>query len=205
MRLRESLLQAVLAGLVGFAAAMWTMADSPEQSVSPAPQARVANPGEVAHERAARHWARAARIEHLAIDAREARATPTAPLPDPEVAIQNVRDHASEREGIHGSEAVDAAWADQTEVAVAKGLEPVAEEAGFDVLRIDCRTESCRIDLSWASYDHARLEADRLVDAVRAVSCGIDVPLLPPSDPAAAYESAFYLDCSRPRPTGFSS
>src|SRR5690606_31828294 len=100
----------------------------------------------------------------------------------------------------HQMQRVDGAWAPSAEASLATGLDSVAGPAGVDVLEMQCRASSCRLDMRFGSRDAARTNTEALVHTVYpGLNCARHMYASEPGDPTDSYEAALYLDCSLQR------
>jgi hypothetical protein len=203
--------QTIIAALVGFGAAMATTAVRSGSEPAPPSSRRVrvqakAAPQAKANEvvqrieraRAARLARRVAELERT-VDQPDQTASAPTPM-TPAQAMRRVRARTATRERRHQAQRVDSTWSDEANRAIRGDLAALASRTGLDIVDVDCRTDVCRIDLGWASYEQAQSNAGHLAEDIRSLNCAIHVPLPPPDqDRTQSYQSAVYLDCARLR------
>ncbi len=95
----------------------------------------------------------------------------------------------------------DSAWAPSAAETVEKELSALSETAGFEVQKVECRTNGCKATVKFDNYQQAKMNAQQLVLQPFSLECasGITVP-----EPGAdlenqPYEATLFLEnCARP-------
>ncbi len=193
---RPALLNTVVAAAVGFGAAAVTLGVGSSDAVEATTPAGSASAETVAPRTP---------VAPAALSAVSRRGAPPpmledqAPLPEPAAVAAYVERTARSRAAAHAAEASDRVWAKGAERRVLDALATIADRTGFEDPAVDCRTNLCRIDLTWGDYEHAEEDSGRLLTALHDVPCAIHAPLPRPDEPGRPYRSATYLDCSRAR------
>ena len=126
-----------------------------------------------------------------------------APIEEPPIspaeADAHVLQHRLQREQSFAKEPVDRVWS--TDAARSFRADFGAfEGAVFRVGDVDCRTSTCRVQLTWDSYAAARAQAKKIVQYDYATNCMREILTPEPDNPEAPYTASVYFDCkSAPR------
>jgi len=97
----------------------------------------------------------------------------------------------------HDRESRDNIWASRLESQIQEQLSNAPENSKMKFERVDCRTRTCLVVISWPSSEEASEDVRLPARALSTVPCGIRP--LPQSMPPTTgyYQATLYLDCSR--------
>jgi hypothetical protein len=116
---------------------------------------------------------------------------------DPDVRLEHyVRDLAvlDKKLAEHGREARDPEWARSEEAILAKGFAARPDAAKRAVTSVECRSQTCVVNLRFASPDEA-LEQMRDVSSVYVEGCNGIITTFPPPKGPGAYEAPIVYTC----------
>jgi hypothetical protein len=91
-------------------------------------------------------------------------------------------------------------WAQKTSDAIRKGLVVTQSQGQFEIIDIDCRSNSCLATLEWPSYDVAYRQWALVVGHPYGIPCGASVYLDEPSDRSAKYQGIILFGCASSNP-----
>lgn len=94
----------------------------------------------------------------------------------------------------------DSVWAPFAAETVQKELSALSESAGFEVKKIECRTNGCKATVEFDNYQQARMNAHQLVLQPFSLECasGITVPEPGNESENQPYEATLFLEnCAR--------
>jgi len=119
------------------------------------------------------------------------------PLPreDPEVRRQRVYAEWDTALQLHEREPVASAWAFEAESHFAADATSIAESLQASVLRTDCRSTTCAVEVSFDSYNHAVNGFSAFLHHPYAENCERESILPPPQDPADPYVATVLFRC----------
>lgn len=95
----------------------------------------------------------------------------------------------------HRREGWDSKWATATEETLSDEFRRLGEESVFEVAKIECRTSSCLLTVTWNGHELAALAYEALTST--PVGFGCRPQMLPPE--VGAREAVLHLDCTRAR------
>jgi hypothetical protein len=123
-----------------------------------------------------------------------------APPDDPEEDRRRVAARFAEFERHLQAEPVDPAWSGGAAESLRGDLGAAARSDGFDLVAVECRTETCRATLRWSSYEAAVRTGMHLPErAIPGLNCAKSIWLEEPSNPSEPYSGNLFLDCSEQR------
>ena len=134
-----------------------------------------------------------------------ASSTAATPLPTPAQAPASEEDTAAARAAHlkdheqaidrHWKEPDDPSWARPIEKKLEKEFDEVGANAGFSLVKTDCRTESCVAVTEWPSYGSAMQNWMSVITHRYNVNCGVEVMLQEPTNAAARYQTTVVFSC----------
>lgn len=95
----------------------------------------------------------------------------------------------------HRLEGWDSSWASTTEETLSDEFRRLGEESVFEVAKVECRTWSCLLTVTWNGHELATLAYEALTST--PVGFGCRLQMLPPD--LGAREAVLHLDCARAR------
>ena len=95
----------------------------------------------------------------------------------------------------HWKEPEDRRWAATASKNLRRELDEVAKRVGFDVVNMDCRTESCVAVTEWADYGAAMNGWGSILHRPYSERCGVQVMLEEPKARAARYQTTVLFMC----------
>jgi hypothetical protein len=124
-----------------------------------------------------------------------------APIEEPPIspaeADARAAEHRQQREETFAKEPLDRVWS----AGAARSFQSdfgAFEDAAFRVGSVDCRTSTCRVQLTWDSYSAARTQAKKIVQHSYAKNCMREILTPEPDNPDAPYTASVYFDCKTP-------
>lgn len=117
--------------------------------------------------------------------------------------LEAVREEAyarwAERLDQHETEPVDAAWSDGAESQFEQDMSTLSTTEDFELLRTQCRTNTCSATVQWSSYGHALDHFSALLHADYKTACTREVVLPEPAQRDAPYAATVLFDCTELR------
>jgi hypothetical protein len=95
----------------------------------------------------------------------------------------------------HKAAQVDPSWAPRVSAAFQRDLGAIAPLGHFDVLDVDCRTDSCVATLEFVDYKTAQQNWRTLMQKPYQENCGCTVFLDEPRDGATKYQTSVVYNC----------
>ncbi len=122
-----------------------------------------------------------------------------APPIDPVEADVRAAQRRENRESSFSAQTVDRTWAPDAARSFQADFEAF-EDRTFDAGPVDCRTNTCRTQLTFDSYDAARAHAQRIVQHRYATNCVREIfTPEPEGEPSGPYTATVYFDCANLR------
>lgn len=115
-----------------------------------------------------------------------------------ELAAQGEQGRAWHREAIarHRSASVDTTWAPIAESRLAGEFsDAVQRQTHGQIESVNCRTDTCEMQLVWPSYSDATENALRVMHSVCPLNCNRSMSLTDPEAPGQPYRASFLIDC----------
>ena len=117
--------------------------------------------------------------------------------------LEAVREEAyarwAERLDQHETEPVDAAWSGAAESQLEQEISTLSATENFELLRTQCRTNTCSATVQWPSYGGALDHFSALLHADYKTACAREVVLPEPTQRDAPYEATVLFDCTELR------
>lgn len=121
-------------------------------------------------------------------------------LPDParqDLHAQRQRELAEHEQAlaVHEREGRDNQWAFQMESQLQAQFAELPSEIQLRLQRMDCRTRTCSVVLTWPSHEAAREEITLPSQLVASIPCATRMTLPEPIPGQSAYEATLLMDC----------
>lgn len=123
--------------------------------------------------------------------------------------LEAVREEAyarwAERLDQHETEPIDASWSSTATTQFEQDMNALSASESFELLRTQCRTNTCSATVQWTSYAGALDHYSALLHADYKTSCAREVVLPEPEQRDAPYQATVLFDCSELRAAGTAS
>lgn len=124
----------------------------------------------------------------------EAVATAAEPRPDEQDAFALESWH--QRLEQHAREPIDRTWAGAAEASFSNDLASFGREAGFDVTKVECATNTCTARIAWTDFSAAQNAHGAILHYHFAKNCARSLAMEPADRPGDPYEMTVLFDCS---------
>jgi len=204
--------QILIPAIVGVSAALLTtvlLRQSGPAVAPPGPEAAdrpLASPREeparVRHTRDPNHEVRLRAVEKGIEELKDAREEDSvqSEVDDDHATENEFRSHVEDRRALFESERPDPKWAPKATDALRLGLQQMAGAGGFEIVDAECRTNTCRGRVRFASLAAARTNAAMLAERpIDNLNCRQISSLEEHDDPSGEVHAELLLDCSPAR------
>lgn len=96
----------------------------------------------------------------------------------------------------HADEPRNSRWARLVEPTIAETIRGGSPGASWEIGRVDCRTSTCTVEITWPSYANAVETYADLLHSKYGVPCASSITLRPANEPDGQYQELLALDCS---------
>jgi len=119
-----------------------------------------------------------------------------APPEPPELAREQARESANQREASHNAEVRDPVWAQRANAEFSEDLSALGGANHLRVESVECRSRTCFAYVNWPSFREANQSRSDLLHHDYRQNCSRLVYLPPPEDPSAPYRARIDFDCA---------
>jgi hypothetical protein len=99
----------------------------------------------------------------------------------------------------HARDPIDPQWAPRMEQRFSAALEPLAQSAGFEIVKTECRMSTCIAEARFKSYGSAVHAWGNLLSPTRPEGCTAKIVLGPPNEEGEPFEATALYDCAQAR------
>jgi hypothetical protein len=115
------------------------------------------------------------------------------------VTVADVQKNFDDLLASHAAEPVDRSWSSQGETNIAAELNRSSIKTilrGASIGAVECRTDTCTVDIEWRDYMTAMVSGKDLVHATfYSENCGAGILLTPPDNPQNPYRAKLLMNC----------
>lgn len=122
-------------------------------------------------------------------------ASPTPPVLTEDEACAHAEQEFDDRIREHEQRPVDPHWAAEASASFNADITSMGKEHGFELLDMDCRSDSCVAEVEWPNHGAATSTWGTLLHGSYGMNCGKGVLLPEPEDPDSAFQAQVLFEC----------